>query len=135
MDTISAAARSLMMARVGRRDTTPEIIVRSVAHRLGLRFRVCVHNLPGSPDLVFARHKVVLFVHGCFWHHHDCPRGTTPKSRTDYWLAKFARNQARDHRNRSELRRAGWRVVEIWECETRDPPRLARKLRRVFRLA
>ncbi|MBS77025.1 very short patch repair endonuclease [Variovorax sp.] len=133
MDTVSPQARSRMMSRVGRRDTKPEMVVRSLAHSLGLRFRLCDRNLPGSPDLVFRRHGVVLFVHGCFWHHHECPRGTIPQTRPEYWLAKFARNRARDRRNKAELRHAGWKVIEVWECETRDLPRLSRRLRRIFR--
>jgi DNA mismatch endonuclease (patch repair protein) len=135
MDTVSTAVRSRIMSRVGRRDTAPEMVVRSAAHRLGLRFRLCDRNLPGSPDLVFRRHGVVIFIHGCFWHYHDCGRGRIPKTRTDYWVAKFASNKARDQRNRLELRRAGWRVVEIWECETTDVARLNRRLRRIFRIA
>lgn len=134
MDTVSTAVRSRIMSSVGRRDTTPELVVRSVAHRLGLRFRLCDRRLPGSPDLVFRRHGVVIFVHGCFWHHHACPRGTVPKTRRDYWQAKFSRNMDRDRRNRLELKRAGWKVVEIWECETADELRLKNHLRRVFKL-
>jgi DNA mismatch endonuclease (patch repair protein) len=134
MDTVSAAVRSRMMSRIGSRDTEPELVVRSVAHRLGLRFRLCDRSLPGSPDLVFRRHGVVIFVHGCFWHHHDCPDGAIPKTRTDYWTAKFTRNKERDRRNRLELKRAGWKVVEIWECETADEAHLRRRLRRLFEL-
>lgn len=134
MDTVSPAVRSRMMSRIGQRDTTPELVVRSVAHRLGLRFRLCDRSLPGSPDLVFRRHGVVIFVHGCFWHNHDCRDGTVPKTRTDYWAAKFARNKDRDRRNRLELKRAGWKVVEIWECETVDEARLRRRLSRLFKL-
>jgi len=132
VDNVSPQVRSRMMSSVRHRDTGAEMIVRSLAHRLGLRFRLCDANLPGTPDLVFRRHRVAMFVHGCFWHHHRCTRGTVPKTRTDYWLAKFARNQARDRQNRSALRRAGWRVVEIWECETKNPNRLNQRLRRLF---
>lgn len=105
-----------------------------MAHRLGLRFRLCDRSLPGSPDLVLRRHAVVIFVHGCFWHHHDCPDGSIPKPRPDYWTAKFTRNKERDRRNRLELKRAGWKVVEVWECETVDVDRLRRRLRRLFKL-
>lgn len=129
---LTSEQRSALMARIGRRDTAPEMVVRSMAHRLGLRFRLCVKDMPGSPDLVFPRHKVVIFVHGCFWHHHSCPRGTVPKTRTEFWLAKFEANQKRDRANRARLRQLGWTVVEIWECETRQLGALERKLRRTF---
>jgi DNA mismatch endonuclease (patch repair protein) len=132
MDTVAPEVRSRMMRKVGRRDTTPERTVRSVAHRLGLRFRLCDPRLPGSPDLVFKRHRVVLFVHGCFWHHHDCRRGTVPKSRTDYWIAKFRRNVGRDRRIESQLQALGWKVVVVWECETSDVDALRRRLAQVF---
>lgn len=132
MDNVSPQVRSRIMSSVRHRDTEAEMIVRSLAHRLGLRFRLCDANLPGTPDLVFRRHRVAMFVHGCFWHHHRCARGTVPKTRSDYWSAKFARNQARDRQNRSDLRREGWRVVVIWECETKNPERLKHRLRRLF---
>lgn len=132
MDTVPAEARSRMMRKVGRRDTAPERTVRSVAHGLGLRFRLCDPRLPGSPDLVFKRHGVALFVHGCFWHHHDCRRGTVPKSRTEYWPGKFKRNTERDRQIESQLQARGWRVVVVWECETADVDALRRRLAQLF---
>jgi DNA mismatch endonuclease (patch repair protein) len=134
VDPLSADERSRVMKAVHARDTTPERVVRSIAHRLGLRFRLCVAKLPGSPDLVFARHGVVIFVHGCFWHHHSCTRGTIPQTRTEFWLSKFQANKKRDRSNRVKLERSGWRVAEIWECETKDQAGLERKLRRLFML-
>lgn len=93
--------------------------VRRAAHALGLRFRLHRKNLPGRPDLVFPKHRLVLFVHGCFWHRHQgCKRATTPKTRADFWNSKFKENEARDKRVAAALREAGWRVAVIWECET-----------------
>lgn len=111
------AARSALMARVRREGTTPERIVRSALHRTGLRFRLNVRDLPGSPDLVFPARRAVLFVHGCFWHRHVCCARRLPKTRTEYWRAKFERNVERDKYNQESLVAAGWRVFVIWECE------------------
>jgi len=134
MDTVSPETRSQIMAAVGHRDTAPERLVRSAAHALGLRFRLCDRRLPGSPDLVFKRHKVALFVHGCFWHHHDCPKGVLPRTRRAFWASKFARNKARDEANRQALEEAGWKVVELWECEIRDTELLTQRLVDAFKL-
>lgn len=124
------------MSRVKSSHTLPEIRVRSAAHSLGLRFRLHRRELPGRPDLIFPRHRVALFVHGCFWHRHaGCPKASTPKSRRRFWLQKFERNVARDAENVAMLRKLGWRVATIWECETRDPHWLVRRLRRIFSLA
>lgn len=114
------------MSRVRGKNTAPEFVVRGLAHALGYRFRLHRKDLPGSPDLVFpSRHKVV-FVHGCYWHRHPgCRRASTPGTRRDFWEAKFARNVERDARKERELRQAGWDVLTIWECETRDVERLA----------
>ncbi|AYV45183.1 very short patch repair endonuclease [Caulobacter flavus] len=126
VDRISPERRSWLMARVKGQNTLPEIIVRRMAHSLGYRFRLHVRELPGSPDLVFPRRRAVVFVHGCFWHRHDgCRKATSPKSREDFWNEKFERNVARDRRVKSELELMGWRVLVVWECETRDPEKLA----------
>ncbi len=128
MDTVSPEKRSRMMSGIRGRDTAPELVVRSVAHRLGLRFRLHAKNLAGRPDLVFPKHRTVLFVHGCFWHRHDCGLAAVPKTRTEFWLAKFSANQQRDRRVREMLEMQGWRVLEIWECETREPERVRQRL-------
>ncbi len=123
------------MRAVRREGTGPEIAVRKAAHALGLRFRLHRKDLPGTPDLVFPKHRVCLFVHGCFWHRHPgCSKATTPKTRRDYWIPKFEENVARDARVAQALHDAGWRVETIWECETRDPIRLRRRLAAIFRL-
>ena len=124
------ASRSALMARVRGKDTKPEMVVRRVAHALGYRFRLHRRDLPGSPDLVFPNRRKVIFVHGCFWHRHPgCRRATTPKTRAEFWLAKFERNVERDVRKEIELMAAGWEVLVIWECETRDPDGISSKLR------
>ncbi|WP_020180625.1 very short patch repair endonuclease [Methylopila sp. M107] len=123
-------ARSAVMRAVKSRDTGPEMLVRRVAHALGFRFRLHRTDLPGSPDLVFPRAKTAVFVHGCFWHGHDCPRGArVPKTNVDYWRAKIGRNVARDARVRGELEAAGWRTLTLWECELKDRDGLEARLR------
>jgi DNA mismatch endonuclease (patch repair protein) len=131
MDHVSPTRRSWLMSRVKSKNTAPEMRVRKVAHALGYRFRLHQRHLPGSPDLVFARLRSVVFVHGCFWHRHPrCGKSSTPTTRKKFWNEKFARNVARDASVRQELRRGGWRVCVIWECETKKSPRLVEKLRR-----
>lgn len=126
--------RSRIMSRVGQRDTQPEMLVRSAAHGLGLRFRICRRDLPGTPDLVFPKWQVALFVHGCFWHRHrGCPKATKPKTSVEFWNDKFARNIERDARKIRELKEEGWRVETIWECQTADRKELLRLLSSMFR--
>ncbi|WP_223479355.1 very short patch repair endonuclease [Oricola indica] len=121
--------RSRQMALIKAKDTKPEMIVRRAAHRLGYRFRLHRRDLPGNPDLVFPKRRAVIFVHGCFWHGHDCKRGARiPKTRTDYWLSKIARNKERDKTSIDALEADGWRVLVIWECELRDASALDRRL-------
>ena len=120
-DIVNAEKRSEIMSRIKGRNTTPELAVRRIAHGLGFRFRLHRRDLPGSPDLVFPRYRTIVFVHGCFWHRHDgCRYAYRPKSRIQFWTKKFEENVARDARNEAALRDLGWRVVVIWECETRD---------------
>lgn len=117
----AAAARSAVMRTIKSRDTKPELIVRRLCHQLGFRFRLHRKTLPGCPDLVFVARRKAIFVNGCFWHGHDCKRGARmPKSNTPYWRSKIARNQARDAKAREELGSAGWGVLTVWECETKD---------------
>lgn len=119
------------MGRVRGKDTKPELLVRSVLHRNGYRFRLHAKGLPGKPDIVLAKHRTVVFVHGCFWHRHKrCPDATVPKSRTEFWIQKFTDNVKRDVRNQAALRTLGWTIIIVWECETAKPDRLAERLRR-----
>lgn len=113
--------RSRTMRAVRSKDTKPELIVRRLVHSLGFRFRLHRKDLPGSPDLVFPGRRKVLFVHGCFWHGHNCPRGARqPKHNAEYWTAKIARNRKRDHHVEHELSDAGWETCTLWECELKD---------------
>lgn len=106
------------MRAVKSRDTKPEMVVRRAAHALGYRFRLHRKDLPGSPDLVFPARRKAIFVHGCFWHGHDCVRGARrPKANAEYWAAKIGRNQARDARVHDELAARGWETLTVWECE------------------
>ncbi|MBN1911438.1 MAG: DNA mismatch endonuclease Vsr [Pirellulales bacterium] len=117
-DTVSQSERSRIMAAVKSRDTSPELLVRKLAHSLGYRYRLHVRSLPGTPDLVFPRLRKIINVNGCFWHMHSCGRCRIPSSRRDYWIAKMERNAARDRRTTRALRKDGWRVLVIWECQT-----------------
>ncbi|MEP0708846.1 MAG: DNA mismatch endonuclease Vsr [Parvibaculum sp.] len=129
VDRLTPKRRSWLMSRVRGRDTTPEMAVRRVAHALGYRFRLHRRDLPGSPDLVFTRFRAVVFVHGCFWHHHrNCPKATIPKTRTDFWREKFRVNRQRDKRVLRKLAQLGWRPLVVWECETKDREALASRL-------
>ena len=131
MDKIAPERRSANMANIRSKDTKPEIAVRRVVHGLGYRYRLHGKHLPGKPDLVFGPRKKVIFVHGCFWHQHaKCVDGRTPRSNSGYWGAKLKRNEERDAEQVHELRRQGWKVLTIWECETSDPDRLERTLKR-----
>lgn len=124
-DVVDSATRSRMMASIRGKDTSPEMRVRRYLHGAGLRFRLHDRKLPGSPDLVLPRRRIVVFVHGCFWHRHPgCRYAATPATRSDFWLNKFSANIARDERNRIALERSGWRVIIAWECEVRDETRL-----------
>ncbi|MEE2691159.1 MAG: DNA mismatch endonuclease Vsr [Pseudomonadota bacterium] len=132
VDTLSEARRSANMSAIRSKGMKPEMIVRSLVHRMGYRFRLHVKDLPGKPDLVFRPRSKAIFVHGCFWHQHDDPKcldGRLPKSRLEYWLPKLERNAVRDRSNQTALRAGGWKVLTIWECETKNLEKLEAKLR------
>lgn len=120
-DRLTPEHRSWNMSRIRNRNTKPEIAVRSLLHGMGYRFTVNGPKnrlLPGKPDIVLPKYRTVIFVHGCFWHRHKgCKETTTPKTRTEWWQAKFNGNVERDRRNQWSLKRDGWRVIVIWECE------------------
>ena len=129
MDRISKQHRSWNMSRIRGRNTKPELVVRSLLHRMGYRFRLHRRDLPGRPDVVLPRHRTAVLIHGCFWHRHaGCKFAYTPKSRPQFWGRKFEGNQHRDQVVRQELARLGWNVVVVWECEVRDLVRLAKRL-------
>lgn len=123
-DVFTPEKRSAVMRSVKSSNTKPEITLRKALFALGYRYRLNVKNLPGKPDIVFPKHKTVIFVHGCFWHGHDCKRGRrTPKTNRAYWTDKIARNKTRDAKNAEALAALGWRVITVWECELKglDP--------------
>lgn len=125
-DTMSRAQRSKLMARIKGRDTQPEIRLRSALHKMGLRFRVCRKDLPGTPDIVFPRHKVAIQVRGCFWHQHaECDAGRLPKSNVEYWEPKLTNNVNRDKANDAALVSLGWHLLVFWECEIKGEEKLA----------
>lgn len=117
MDTLSKEQRSALMKRVRRSDTAPELKLRKALHGQGLRYVVEDKRLPGSPDIVFPKHRTVVFVNGCFWHGHDCRQGRTPSTKQEFWIPKIEANKHRDDRKRAELEGLGWRVFTVWECQ------------------
>lgn len=130
-DKLTKYRRSRNMAAIRSKDMKPEMIVRSAVYRLGYRHRLHVKGLPGKPDLVFRSRKKVIFVHGCFWHQHpkkSCKDGRAPKSNLGYWAGKLARNVARDARNLAVLKAMGWKVLVVWECETKHSAVIALRL-------
>ncbi len=121
-DIVSPETRSRMMAGIRGKDTKPEMILRKALHSRGLRYRLHARHVPGRPDLVFAKYRAVIFVHGCFWHRHKgCRYATTPATRLDFWKRKFAANVKRDQDVRYALMSNGWRVATVWECALRKP--------------
>jgi DNA mismatch endonuclease (patch repair protein) len=130
-DKLTSAQRSVNMAKIRARDTKPELAVRRLLHAAGYRYRLHGKGLPGKPDIVFSRRRKVIFVHGCFWHQHDkdaCLDGRRPKSNTEYWHPKLARNMERDRQHVDKLMADGWEVTVVWECELRDQEALTEKL-------
>ena len=132
-DILTKEKRSWNMSRIKGKDTKPELTLRSLLHKSGLRFRLHEKKLPGRPDIVLPRYKTAIFVNGCFWHRHDCKRGrSVPKTRTDFWVAKIDKNVERDQRVYSNLKNLGWKVLIIWECQIREGKALEGMLNRHF---
>lgn len=131
MDIYDPAKRSRVMSAVKSADTAPEMVVRRLLYSMGHRYRLHRADLPGKPDVVFQKRRKAIFVHGCFWHGHDCSKGRLPATRTDYWRTKIGRNVIRDREQTRQLEADGWSVLKIWECETRkrDVEILSEKLR------
>lgn len=123
-DVLTPDQRRLNMSRIRGRDTKPEMLIRRGLHARGFRYRVQDRKLPGRPDLVFPRYHAVIFVHGCFWHGHECPMFKLPVTRREFWMAKIASNRARDARATATLLELGWRVANVWECSLRGPGKL-----------
>lgn len=117
--------RSSVMSRIGPKNTAPELVVRRTLHRQGFRFRLHSPDLPGKPDIVLPKYHTVVFVHGCFWHGHGCRKGShRPTTNTEFWNAKLDRNVTRDRNTAARLRRMGWKVVTVWECQVGRPERI-----------
>lgn len=130
-DVFSKEKRSWIMSRVNGRDTKPELLVRSLIHRMGYRFRIHRRDLPGNPDIVLPKYEKVIFVHGCFWHgHKGCARSKRPTTNKIYWDNRLDNNIARDKRSLRAIRRLKWKVLVIWECEIKKPELLLIKLER-----
>jgi len=135
-DVYPPEKRSAVMRRVKGRDTTPEMAVRKALTGLGVRYRLHRADLPGKPDIVMPGRRLAIFVHGCFWHGHDCARGArVPKQNRDYWVGKVDRNRARDERSRDALAARGWRVETLWECDLKDSEALRARLRKLLKLS
>lgn len=115
--------RSYNMSQVGSKNTKPELIVRSFLHSNGFRYSLHKKELPGSPDIVLRKYNTVIFVHGCFWHGHDCKEGGIPKTNTDFWKEKIRRNKERDRKNIEKLEELGWEVIEVWSCNLKGDER------------
>ena len=131
VDTLSSSERSERMSRVRSKDSKAEMVVRRLAHGMGYRYRLHKRKLPGKPDLVFAARRKVIFVHGCLWHRHpECSLARLPKSRRDFWVPKLEANRERDIKNQVALKCLGWKVLVVWECETRDMLTLKARLKR-----
>lgn len=129
-DVLTPEERRKCMSNIKGKDTKPEIIVRKIAHRLGYRFRLNVKNLPGKPDLVFPGRKKVIFVHGCFWHMHNCRYGKVkPKTRATFWAKKRKSNTIRDKKCRLDLKKLGWQSLIIWECWTNNEQKISSLLK------
>ena len=134
-DNLSRADRAKCMSRIRSRDTKPELIVRSMLHSEGFRYRLHRRGMPGCPDIILARYRVAVFIHGCFWHWHpdpNCPIASLPKSNVDYWLPKLTRTRNRDLENISQLEKEGWRVSVIWECQLADREKVLRDFRKLL---
>lgn len=130
VDILSPEKRSWNMSRIKSGNTKPEVLVRSLLHRMGYRFRLHRKDLPGKPDIVLPKYKIVIFVHGCFWHRHQgCKYAYNPKSRVEFWQKKFKENMERDKKNQKELGDSGWNIMLIWECETKDIEMLVERLK------
>lgn len=128
MDSRTPKKRSEIMSLVKGKNTSAEMAVRRMIFALGYRYRLHGKNLPGRPDVVFPARRKLLFVHGCFWHGHKCPKGRPPKSRLDYWIPKIEQNRKRDRRQSNQLRRSGWKVLVVWQCELKAKARFVRKI-------
>lgn len=134
MDTLTIKERSYRMHLIRSKDTQPELTVRRLVYSMGYRYRLHSTKLPGKPDIVFSGQRKAIFVHGCFWHQHEgCRNSRIPKSRLRYWVPKLQRNKQRDETNQKTLKAQGWRVLLIWECQTKKPGPMAVRIKRFLK--
>lgn len=132
-DIFPQEKRSQIMSKVSSKETKPEILIRKLLFSKGFRFRKNVKNLPGKPDIVLPKYKTVIFVHGCFWHQHkNCRKSTRPTSNTEFWNTKLDKNIERDKKNAQLLKKAGWKIITVWECELKNIEKLKKKLLRIL---
>lgn len=124
VDIVSPSVRSRMMSGIKGKNTRPELIIRKALHARGFRYRLHAANIPGKPDIVLARYHAVIFVHGCFWHGHDCPLFRLPSTRTEFWQVKITRNRIRDAEVSEKVTQQGWRILSIWECSIKGRTKL-----------
>jgi DNA mismatch endonuclease (patch repair protein) len=129
MDRVTSSARSDNMRRIKSKDSVPELLVRRLVYGMGYRYHLHNHRLPGRPDLVFANRKKIIFVHGCFWHAHDCRIAHRPSTRQEYWTPKLLLNAQRDKIHQQRLGELGWHVLVLWECELTDPTAVAQRVK------
>jgi DNA mismatch endonuclease (patch repair protein) len=130
-DKFSPAVRSKIMAAIRSKNTRPEVAVRSSLHRLGYRYRLHAKELPGTPDIVLPKYRTAIQVRGCFWHAHICMRGRIPQSNSQFWEAKLSRNKERDKRNDRSLRKLGWSLIVVWECQCSSANKLQLTIKRI----
>jgi len=129
MDVLTKKQRSYCMSRIRKKNTTPEMVVRRLVHSYGYRYRLHRSDLPGCPDIVMTCCKKIIFVHGCWWHRHNCHLGRrSPKSRLSYWLPKLRANKERHKQNLRRLRNLGWKILTVWECQTLQPDKLRERI-------
>lgn len=133
MDVFDRETRSRVMSRVKQKDTRPELVVRKLLHAMGFRYRLHVKELPGKPDIVLPKYRSAIFVHGCFWHGHTCPRGRLPVTNVEFWREKIGGNVSRDAKQLLELENLGYRTEVVWECETKNVSELAVRLTKFLR--
>ncbi|MCK4782312.1 MAG: DNA mismatch endonuclease Vsr [Desulfobacteraceae bacterium] len=135
VDRVSPEKRSWIMSHIRSKNTIPEKTVRSLLHRMGFRFSLHRSDLPGKPDIVLPKYAAVVFVNGCFWHHHrGCKEATIPKSNISFWEQKLTSNVQRDKKHRKELRKMGWKVIVVWECELKKQEKLSKRLKKALPL-
>lgn len=133
MDNLDKEQRKLCMSNIRSKDTTPEVIVRKILTKLGIRYRLHVKKLPGKPDIVIAKRRKVFFINGCFWHQHNgCKKSTMPKTRLDYWGPKLKRNIEKQEQDIKSLRKQGWKVYKIWECQTKKGDALTKRIQKML---